>query len=177
MYDDQRLGHRGTQRPADNLPAEKVDHHGKIPPPLLGGDAGDVTGPDPIRLAGLKIAVEPAIRNRQAVVALYFLQDRTRTEFSRCSTTRPRRGWRRTAFRSGQLPASSAIPTPGWSRSTMPIITRIIKKPQHKRSVSDWPNWSLHPTRGKDRKSMSAKSLERMVGVTGIEPVTPTMST
>jgi hypothetical protein len=35
----------------------------------------------------------------------------------------------------------------------------------------------FHPTRGKDEKSPSAKSLERMVGVTGIEPVTPTMST
>jgi integrase len=35
----------------------------------------------------------------------------------------------------------------------------------------------LHPTRGKDGQAASAKSLKRMVGVTGIEPVTPTMST
>jgi hypothetical protein len=61
MYDEPRPGHPGTQGPADNLLAEKVDHHGKIQPPLLGGDAGDVTGPDPIRLAGLEIAVEPVV--------------------------------------------------------------------------------------------------------------------
>jgi len=35
----------------------------------------------------------------------------------------------------------------------------------------------FHPTRGSGEKATLAKSLEKMVGVTGIEPVTPTMST
>ena len=35
----------------------------------------------------------------------------------------------------------------------------------------------LHPIRGKGGKAVSAKCLGRMVGATGIEPVTPTMST
>jgi integrase len=35
----------------------------------------------------------------------------------------------------------------------------------------------LHPTRGNSEKAALAKSLKGMVGVTGIEPVTPTMST
>ncbi len=35
----------------------------------------------------------------------------------------------------------------------------------------------LHPRLGRNEKAMSAKSLKAMVGVTGIEPVTPTMST
>ena len=69
----------------------------------------------------------------------------------------------------------------GWSRSTMPVITRIIRGSQHRRSFNGSPKLELapqfHPTREKLEQSMSAKSLERMVGVTGIEPVTPTMST
>ena len=35
----------------------------------------------------------------------------------------------------------------------------------------------FHPTRGKGQNAPLAKSLKKMVGVTGIEPVTPTMST
>ena len=68
------------------------------------------------------------------------------TSLPMCCATRPQRGWRRTAFHSGQLLASLAIRTPGWSRSTMPTITRIIRRSQHRQSVSGSPNWNLHPS-------------------------------
>jgi hypothetical protein len=45
-------------RPADNLAAEEVHHHGEIEPALIGLNVGDIGEPDPVRRSGAEVASE-----------------------------------------------------------------------------------------------------------------------
>jgi hypothetical protein len=43
--------------PADNAPAEGVDHHGEIEEPELRPDVGDIGHPEPVRCLGVEAAL------------------------------------------------------------------------------------------------------------------------
>ncbi len=59
-----------ADRPADHAPAEQIDHHGQVQPPLACSDVGDVHAPLLVRAGGGEVLVDQVGRDREGVLAV-----------------------------------------------------------------------------------------------------------
>lgn len=59
--------HTRFQRPSNHLPVEQIKHNGQVQPAFIRPQIGDVSRPDLVRCAGLKVPIQHVLRHRQIV--------------------------------------------------------------------------------------------------------------